>query len=150
MIKMGNWVDILGRDVPRIDIQPWQHIQLSEYRSAPRAVNLHMARMQVTHSFGGHAITTVVVVVPALDIRVEAEIRGENVSGFMFALWLAVEHRRAQGNYWERFVQDMRRRAVYVEFTYERTFVRPRWDTPTPPARDVSDAVGYILTGGYT
>ncbi len=148
MIKLQWKNEFDGGEKNLIDLQPWQHIRLREHHGA--SSGLYVERMQVEHSFSGPSITTVVIVVPALDIRVEAEIRGEHVGGFMFALWLAVEHRRAQGDYWERFVQDMRRRAVYVGFTYERTFVRPRWDTPTPPARDVSDAVGYILTGGYT
>lgn len=145
MIKLQWANDFGGGEKNLIDLQPWQHIRLPEHRGV--SSGLYVERMQVEHSFSDLSVTTVVVVVPSLDMRVEAEMRGDYVADFMFALWLAVEHRRTHGNYWARFMQDMRERGIYVELAYERTFVRPRWDTPTPPTH-VIDAVGRILSGG--
>ncbi len=128
MISMGQWTDILGRDVPLIELQQWKTYRQRNIDSGwpARGQRFFIREMSVTHSSYEFPNTEMEIIfsdTPSTPLRISIG-HGATVNEVLFQIWLLTEHtRRASMNVyrWMSHVVDrLRRIGVYASFTAPR------------------------------
>jgi len=131
MISMGQWTEILGRDVPLIELQQWKTYRQRNIDSGwpARGQRFFIREMSVTHSSYEFPNTEMEIIfsdTPSTPLRISIG-HGATVNEVLFQIWLLTEHTRRRDDAsmnvyrWMSHVVDrLRRIGVYASFTAPR------------------------------
>ena len=140
MISMGQWTDILGRDVPLIELQQWKTYRQRNIDSGwpARGQRFFIREMSVTHSSYEFPTTEMEIIfsdTPSTPLRISVG-HGATVNEVLFQIWLLTEHVRIRDDmsmnayrWMNHVVERLRRIGVYASFTAPRvyaSFTAPR------------------------
>ena len=98
MISMGQWTEILGRDVPLIELQQWKTYRQRNIDSGwpARGQRFFIREMSVTHSSYEFPNTEMEIIfsdTPSTPLRISIG-HGATVNEVLFQIWLLTEHTR--------------------------------------------------------
>lgn len=131
MLKMGQWTDILGRDVPLIELQQWRTYRQRNIDSGwpARGQRFFIREMSVTHSSYEFPNTEMEIIfsdTPGSPLSVSIG-HGATVNEVLFQIWLLTEHTRRRDDasmnvyrWMSHVVERLRRIGVYASFTAPR------------------------------